>query len=427
MRKPISYLVALPLIALLMSACTGSSGQGEVTFMISGEPAELAAYEKLVERFSEDYPDIDVSMIYVASGKEFREKLGTMFSAKVPPDVFLYNYRRLGDYAEAGAVEPLDSRLDQSTLLSRSDFYPVTLDAFTYKGRLQCIPQNLSSPVIYYNEALFDEAGLPFPRAGWTQEDFLSTAEALTKDRDGDGRIDQWGFGTEVETIRLAPFIWSYGGDFLDEPLDQPGLVLDTAEARQAIEWFVELQLLHHVTPDLVAETAQSSEDRFLNGSIAMLMNSRVGVPSLRTITAFKWDVAPLPLGDRQASVLHSDGFCMSAKAAEDAAHAEKAWTFIEFAVSEEGQTILAGTGRTVPSMVRVAESDAFLKSFPPTNNQVYLDAAAYIRALPMLPGWNTFEELLSKELQRAFYGDIGIDELIDSADELASVLVREE
>lgn len=425
MPKRPGLLFLVFLVSVLVAACGTRGAEETVSFMVSGEPAELAAYETLVNRFAEIRPDIDVSLIYVAGGKEFREKLGTMFSGNVPPDVFLYNYRRLGDYAEAGAVHPLDELLATSPAVASRDFYPVTLDAFTYKGRLQCIPQNLSSPVIYYNEMLFEEAGLSFPGPGWTLDDFLSAAAALTVDRDGDGLIDQWGFGSEIETIRLAPFIWSNGGDFLDDPADPASLVLGRVEARAAVQWFVDLQTVRGVAPDIRAETAQSSEDRFLSGSVGMLMNSRVGVPSLRTITAFSWNAAPLPLGDRPASVLHSDGFCMSAKAAEDEEQLADAWAFIEFAVSEEGQTILAGTGRTVPSMIRVAESDAFLNSTPPANNQVYLDAAENIRALPMLPGWNTFEELFSKELQRAFYGEIGVDELIDGAAALAKPMLE--
>lgn len=424
MKSIFTRVLLLSVLAVLVAAC-GASGPEEVTFMISGEPAELESYQTLVDRFKEEHSDIDVSLIYVASGKEFREKLGTMFSGNVPPDIFLYNYRRLGDYAEAGAVQPLGDRLDASSLLDRNDYYPAALDAFTYKGQLQCFPQNLSSPVIYYNKALFQEAGLEFPQAGWTQDDFLADAQALTQDRDGDGNIDQWGFGTKVETIRLAPFIWSNGGDFLDNPSDPTALTLSEPAARDAIEWFVDLQRVYGVSPDLTAETAQSSEDRFLNGSVAMYMNSRVGVPTLRTIQDFEWDAAPLPLGDRPASVLHSDGFCMSNKAAEDADHADKVWTFIEYALSETGQTNLAETGRTVPSMIRVAESPAFLESSPPANNQVYLDAADHMRALPMLPGWNTFEELFSKELQRTFYGDSDVDELLARADELAAPLLQ--
>ena len=42
-----------------------------------------------------------------------------------------------------------------------------------------CLPQNLSSLVVYYNRDLFDAAGVPYPEAGWTWDDFLAAAKAL--------------------------------------------------------------------------------------------------------------------------------------------------------------------------------------------------------------------------------------------------------
>lgn len=425
MKSLLRMLLPLSLL-VFAAACSGTGQNAEpVTFMVSGEPEELAAYETLVAGFNEAHPDIEVQLIYVAGAKEFREKIATMFSANVPPDVFLFNFRRLGDYAASGALHPLGDLMDASPLLARSDFYPVPLDAFTYDGVLQCIPQNLSSPVIFYNQALFESAGLPYPEEGWSLDEFIATAQALTRDLDGDGAPDQWGFGTEVETIRLAPFLWGNGGDFFDDPDNPSRLTLGEPAGREAVQWFVDLQLVHHVVPDIVAETAQSSEDRFLNGSVAMLMSSRVSVPALRTITAFTWDAAPLPIGDAPASVLHSDGFCMSAKAAEDQAHAEKVWTFIEYSLSMAGQELLAETGRTVPSLIAVAESEAFLESSPPANNQIWLDATEHMRAFPMQPGWNTFEELLSKELQRVYFGDSTVDEFLAKAADLAEPLIE--
>ena len=426
MSKSLFRLCALVLAAMaLPAACASQAEEQPVTFMISGAPEELDAYEALAADFMAAHPGIQVDLIYVASGGEFRERLATMFSGGRPPDVFLYNYRRLGTYAIDGAIEFLGDRLDASTMLAREDFYPVTLEAFTFQGKLTCIPQNLSSPVIYYNQSLFDAAGLAYPQAGWTLDEFIDTAKALTLDTDGDGQVDQWGFGTEVETIRLAPFLWGNGGEFVDDLQNPTRLALNEPAAEEAIRWFADLRLLHGVTPDLPAETAQDSGDRFLNGSIAMFMNSRVATPELRTITGFSWDAAPLPVGEEQVSVLHSDGFCMSSKAAENEQHADAVWTCIEYAVSEAGQVLLAGTGRTVPSMISVAESPAFLDSVPPVNNQVWLDAADTMRALPMFPGWNQFEEMLGVELQRVYYGDGSLEDFLTKADGLAEVFLK--
>ena len=61
-----------------------------------------------------------------------------------------------------------------------------------------CLPQNLSSLVVYYNRDLFDAAGVPYPEAGWTWAEFLDAAKALTRDIDGDGLPTSmvWGWRT---------------------------------------------------------------------------------------------------------------------------------------------------------------------------------------------------------------------------------------
>lgn len=424
-RLKISILFVV--LILFLTACNGSNAGSSqtVTFMITGGPEELAAYQQLLENFKKEVPGSEILLSHIPSGGEFRQKLATMYSAGSPPDVFLFNFRRLGVYAEEKAVYPLDSLLENSDKLNREDFYPAVLTAFTYNGALQCLPQNLSSPVIYYNKTLFDAAGLTYPQAGWTRDDFLAAARALTQDTNGDGTMDQYGFGTEVETIRLAPFVWQNGGQLLDDPTKPTRLTLDMPETRAALEWFVNLQAVEHVAPGRIAEEASSSQNRFLAGTLGMFMDSRVVVPALRTITGFEWDAAPLPLGKNPASVLHSDGFCMSAQAAKDPAHLDAVWKFIEYAVSETGQTLLTETGRTVPSMIRVAESEAFLKSSPPANNQVWLDAAENLYAFSIHPQWNTLEEMLSQELQRAFYGEATVDEIIEAANKAADEIIN--
>jgi len=416
-------IVALLLLTIV--GCSASESTGEntpqeasapqtVVFMISGSLEEQAAYETLIASFEKDNPNVDVVLNNLPE-EGFNEKLTTMFSAGAPPDIFLMNFRHLGVFAADGALYTLDSSLDSSQVLTRDDFYPATLKAFTYNEKLQCLPQNLSSPVIYYNKALFDAAGLAYPDGSWNWDDFVATARALTLDTDGDGTIDQYGFGTSVQAMRLAPFIWQNGADFLDDYSNPTRLTLDTPEAREAIEWFANLQVVEHVMPDAVAEDATSSTNRFLQGTMAMYMNSRVQVPTLRTITDFEWDAASLPVGKQPASVLHSDGFCVPLQVAKDSNHLQTVWSFIEYAFSETGQALLAETGRTVPSRVKVAESEAFLSSVPPENNQVWLDAAAHINAFPILPQWSAVEGIITNELKRAVYGQATVDEAIQA------------
>jgi multiple sugar transport system substrate-binding protein len=396
----------LPLIILastVLSACQPAPSKpgGNISFMISGDPAELAAYHKVVDAFNAKHPEVTVEVIEVSSD-DYTKRLGADLAAGSPADVFFLNYRAYASYADAGALAPVGTYLANSTVIKESDFYSQAMEPFNWKGEQMCIPQNISSLVVYYNKDMFKEAGVAMPTSDWTWSDFTGAALALTKDLDGDGATDQFGAGIEPEFIRLAPFIWQSDGELVDDPTNPTTLMLDTDAAYTAVEFFVGLQTIQHVVPNAEQEASESSQSRFINGRTAMFFQSRRPVPTFRESIKFDWDVAPQPHGKNPATILHSDGYCMpSASKNKDAA-----WVFIEFANSVEGQTIIAGTGRTVPSLKAVAESPAFLDpSAKPASSQVFLDVIPTIHALPIVPKWGEIEDIVSEELTRAFYG----------------------
>ena len=385
--------------------------------MVFGDPAEAAAYEALVAAFEQEHPEIEVMLQHVPSQGDYRQRLAAGFSGGSPPDVMLINYRRFGSFAGQGGLEPLTAYLDRSGVISEADFFPVAIDSFRWQEELWCIPQNVSSLVVYYNRDLFDAAGLSYPAGNWTWADFLDAARTLTQDKDGDGRTDQYGVGISPSIFRLAPFIWQNGGRLVDDETHPTRLALDETAALDAFQFFVDLQVKEGVVPDAVAESAETSQSRFLNGAMGMIFNSRRGVPTYRTIESFEWDVAPLPSGRRPAGILHSDGYCLAA-AAENK---DAAWTFIEFANSAAGQAIIAQSGRTVPSLVTVAQSKAFLDlSRPPANSpansRVFIDTLPTLRRVPIMSTWVAIEETAGKEIERAFYGHISVEEAANLA-----------
>jgi len=394
------------------------TSSGELSFMVFGDPAEIKAYQELATTFEAKYPDAKVELINIPGQSDYRTRLAADFAAGTPADVVLLNYRRLGTYAARGALEPLDDYLAKSKIISRQDFYPQALEPFAYQGKLMCIPQNLSSLVVYYNKDLFDQAGLSYPQNDWTWQDFLQTAQALTRDLDGDGQTDQHGLGFESVLARFAPFIWQHGGEVTNNDLNPTKLALDWPLSLQAISWVVDLQTKYKVVPNVEEEASEDSESRFMNGRLGMYLNSRRSVPTFREITAFDWDVAPLPRDQHIASVLHSDGFCMPSSVENK----DLVWKFIEFANSPEGQRIVAKSGRTVPSLKSVAESKEFLDPTqkPSNNRAAFLDMADFIRALPISPTWIDAEEAVDQELTRAFYGEISVEEAIQAANNLA-------
>ncbi|MCB8972095.1 MAG: sugar ABC transporter substrate-binding protein [Ardenticatenaceae bacterium] len=408
--------IFISLLFFLLTSC--SPAQQTVSFMVSGDPAERQAYLDLVAAFHETHPEIVVEVTHIPSGSDYRNRLSTEFAAGTPPDVTLMNYRRFGQFAANGLLEPLGPYLAESDLIQPDDFYPITIDAFTWDDVITCIPQNISSLVVYYNQDMFDAAGVAYPADDWTWDDFVKTAVALTQDFDNDGTIDQYGLGVEASLYRLAPFVWQNGGVIVNSEEFPTRLTLTPPPPQAALQWFVDLRQVHGVVPDLVEEAAQDSESRFVGGSTAMFLDSRRATPTFREIGGFVWDVAPLPHNQAVAGVLHSDAYCLSSTTQNK----EAAWTFIEFANSFEGQTIIAGSGRTVPSLIAVAESDAFLDPGKlPARSRVWLDTASTLRLVPIISTWEEIESTASEEIERAFYGDISVEEaalLIDTRTE---------
>ncbi len=63
-----------------------------------------------------------------------------------------------------------------------------------------------------------------------------------------------------------------------------------------------------------------------------------------------------------------------------------------------------------------MADSDAFLDpDAKPANSRVWLDTIDSLRAVPVMANWVDIEEIAGDELERAFYGQVSVDEAIDA------------
>jgi len=114
-RPALWCAVALATAAAGPAAAPGAP-QGAITFMISGEPAEKAAYDALIQAFARRQPRVKVKMVYVPDARTFPKRLLADFAAGAPPDVFLLNYRRYAPFAVKGVLEPLDAWMDKTDI-----------------------------------------------------------------------------------------------------------------------------------------------------------------------------------------------------------------------------------------------------------------------------------------------------------------------
>ena len=426
-----SRLALIGISVLLAVGCGGSGGgsSGSISFLVFGDPPEINAYRTLIEAFSKEEPDIDVELIEASDRDDLLARLSTSLAGGAPPDLFLMNYRFYGQFAARGVLEPLESRANESEEFELDDFYPQAIDAFRWEGEVTCLPQNISSLVVYYNRDLFKRYRVPPPADGMQWNSFLSVAALMTRDKAGrpvrgaDPDLPQagtapaaiYGLGVEPTIIRLAPLIWSNGGDVVDDEEAPTRFTLDTPEAREVIQNFFGLRTQLGAVPTDQEVEAEDDEARFVNGRLAMLLSSRRSVPTFREAAKFDWDIVSLPIFDEPAGILHSDAYCMTkASDAKDAA-----WRFVEFALGPKGAPVVAETGRTVPSLKSVAESEAFLDpSKKPANSRVFLDGIENIRRVPTISTWPEIEDVSEGILENGMYLGQPIDEVIAELDQ---------
>ena len=381
------------------SADEGPRSPAALVLQVRAEPEEAAVYRSLVEGYREA-SGRDVELVAVGR-QDHVTRLSTAFASGDAPDVFLINYREYAPFVQRGAVDPVGPLLEREGV-ELADYYEEPLDAFTYDGALQCMPQNISSLVVYWNRALFAQAGVAPPAAGWSWSTFVETARALTSD-------GVEGVGIDPSITRMAPLVWSNGGTVVDDDEQPTRTTLHEPAARGALQAVLDL-IATGATPSKEQVAAQGLEEQFMTGKLAMFMSSRVEVPALREQRGLDFDVAPLPVLRQPASVLHSDAYCVASSAQDPAAAAE----FIAYATGQQGQTITALGGRTVPSLRSVATSPAFLSpARPPASSQVFLDAVPLLRHTPVTPAWPEVEDVIGTQLERAFEDGVPLDEVL--------------
>ena len=390
---------ALILIAGLVAGCGGSGGGNATpTVQVFGDAEELAQYREIAKAY-ETKTQKPVKLVETPDRDSHLAKLTTGFAAARAPDAFLLNYRNFGPFVTKGVLEPPGARVDPA------GYFPAALDAFTWKGKLTCVPQSASSVVVYLNLDLMKQARVEPPAGKWDFDAFLRTGLRL---REQLPKGPTRALGIDPSLIRLAPFIWISGGELVDDLAAPKRFAFDTPQAREGIDRFLSIYR-EALTPTEIDVEAKALSDRFLDGELAMYVSSRREVGLFRGIEDFEWDVAPFPRGEQESGVLQSDGWCV-AKGAEAAA----AWDFIGFAAGPEGQRILARGGRVVPSLKDVAASPDFLTpGQPPRSAQVFVDAAETLKRLPNTENWPRIEDAASLAFKRAYYIELSVDDAI--------------
>jgi multiple sugar transport system substrate-binding protein len=403
--------------ATAVPAAQGSGEPVEITYMMWGSPEELEVWNAIVADFQTANPNITVK-VDVSDWDSYWNKLKTLYAGGTPPDVFAMDGPLYPDWQSRGVLLNLQPYVDKSPGLL-DGLYPNTLTAYQRADGYYGLPRDFQTIVLYYNKDMFDAAQLPYPDESWTLDKLRETAKALTKDNDGDGTTDQWGFSPDLWDMELfwGAAIWGYGGEVIDK--DYSKTLLGEGKARDAWKYISDMVTVDRSIPD-PAVAAEYGGDPFAAGVSAMTTIGHWVVPEYAQLE-FKWDVAPMPAGPvGRATSVNSAGFVVS----KDSKNADAAWEFVKFAISQQGQQRLTELGFAIPVLKSIAESPTFLEQKTAgINEQVFLDALEYAHPKPTFKGYEEWAGVVGDSLVPVWNGekplDEALDEIVPAADEV--------
>jgi multiple sugar transport system substrate-binding protein len=230
--------------------------------------------------------------------------------------------------------------------------------------------------------------------------DLLRLGQHLTRDTDGDGQRDVFGFSFFGKPQLLwLPFVWSDGADLYSPDFTQ--LRLTEPATAEAIQFTADLRNRWHVAPSRQEVGSATMSQLFLQGKLAMLLSGRWTVPVLRTHAPFDWDVAPFPRGKAGSVVgIDASGYAI----ARDTKHPKESWAVIQYLSQPEAQRVLAQSGLIVPARQDVARSPEFLAG-DPAHSRYFIDAIVTGHPSHTPVRWNEVSEELGLALEPVWEG----------------------
>lgn len=421
MNKKVIKLLALMMLGILVVTGCGKSGSTEESSSdeSSGEKTVINFYywdegqqegmDALIELFEESQDEIVVESTIVPFSEYFT-KLQTSLPTGTGPDVFWMNMYA-PDYIDAGLLLDLTDALE-SAGVDMSKYPEAVTEMYESDGLIYGVPKDYDGMALYYNKAIFDELGVEYPQEGWTWDDLLETAQALTNE-------NYYGFVARSDgNCGYQNFVYQNGGSLTDENY-MP--TVNTEAVVEAIQFEHDLMYEYNVSPTGAELLEFSADDMFVAGQVAMITSGSWSIQTYVEALGEDCQVAELPMNVTQGATTHGLAYCVAA----NSSNTEAALEFVTFAATQEAQEATASAA--IPAYEGAAE--VWLELYPDQDVQILLDSVEYASPNPYYA--NNYSE--AAQILTDTISDIWIDEnadiqaMLDEAQEKMTEIVNEE
>jgi multiple sugar transport system substrate-binding protein len=305
-----------------------------------------------LSEFENANPGIKINLIYVAVN-QYLQKMVTLYAGGSLPDVVCTAPTQgLAKFATEGMFLDLEP-LSRATRYDLGQFYPIaTKEIGRVNGTLYALFSTMHPGTggLFYNQDMFDQAGMSYPNDDWTYNDMALGARKLTQ-RDGSGATTRFGSTSLLEATGVyLGVIQSYGGNLIAADGRTP--LLNSPGTVQALEYMRAMSLDNHSAP-IRKELAGAASAQFLGGKAAMLVNGYwQQLANVQANPGFIWGAVSVPKGPagRLSGNANADGWAI----AKTTKHPNEAWKVLQWMVGEENQTRLVEMGSNTVSRPRI-------------------------------------------------------------------------
>jgi multiple sugar transport system substrate-binding protein len=351
---------------------------GTINFLAWGDPADLPAWDKIVEMYKTVNPDVKVERTDVSDpNANFYPKLQTMIAGGTPPHVSSFQGWEWQTYADKDILAPIDDYVARDGFTAP---FPdlATIDLSTKRGgKRYLIPLQLGTMVMFYAKKHFDEAGIPYPSEDWTMDEFIEIAKQLT---DTSGSAKKFGLQANGNWFRDIAYIRATGKREFDELVDPKKAQFNQPEIVDMLQ-LMAFDVYHTLKISPTAADLEGGANTIETGNCAMKYEGawffpRLNSPELREQEAqVEFDVVLMPIG-ADANRPHrgwAEGVALPKSNNVDAA-----WDFAKFMAGEEGDKIYSETTGRIPNSFDLINNfwiPTIQERFGVQNGQAFLQA----------------------------------------------------
>ena len=252
-----------------------------------GATAEDNGVKAAITEFAKDHSNIAVEWQNTPLAADYIQQFLTNIAAGTAPDASFITSDAYETLAKGGQLMDLTDRIKSDPLLGQKDYFFPQEEARSADndGRWHGIGSTWVAAQVYYNQEIFDKAGIKPPgfkeEELWNWDTFLENAKQLTVDANGrhpdDAGFDadnivQWAVDWPLGNFTLpAGAILSNGGTWIKDGK----ITLDSPESLEALQMLADLVYKHHVAPRTaaMADLGMTNTQMIDNGKLAMAID----------------------------------------------------------------------------------------------------------------------------------------------------------